>query len=294
MLKKFVEKPELVDNWQLFKKNNVSKTLRTDIDALENLNIETFIRSKWNNGGFESTLDSYLKKNNLSREQFEELYQHPYKGVGGYTVKTTDGKVGSALQKGWLIDVDFEKLIKLRNDIYVDNLPNSTTVFQKVICPDGKISEWVKDANKYDKVGVVGSTVIAKDAAHLNTPAKLYDGLQLNYRSTSYSKDKAMYVVRYTTSGAAKAKIPVNKLDAVPEGIRKNCVAKPESKYPFTGNGFTPGTEGNLGTPELYISPKDAQEINQAVIVRIDVDGTETIVGYTKQTKDINHFILKE
>ena len=136
--------------------------------------------------------------------------------------------------------------------------------------------------------------MIAKDAAHLNTPAKLYDGLQLNYRSTSYSKTEPMYVVRYTTNEAAKAKIPVNNLDAVPESIRKNCVAKPENKYPFTGNGFTPGSDGNLGTPELYISPKDAQEINQAVIVRIDVDGTETIVGYTKQTKDINHFILKE
>lgn len=137
--------------------------------------------------------------------------------------------------------------------------------------------------------------MIAKDAAHLNTPAKLYDGLQLNYRSTSYSKDKAMYVVRYTTSGAAKAKIPVNKLDAVPEGIRKNCVAKPENKYPFTGNGFTPGTDGNLGTPELIVDPETVQEINQAVIVRIDVDGTETIVGYTKEmTENSKKFILKE
>jgi hypothetical protein len=56
------------------------------------------------------------------------------------------------------------------------------------------------------------------------------------------------------------------------------------------------GTEGNLGTPELYISPKDAQEINQAVIIRIDVDGTETIVGYTLRNVDAgtNHFILKE
>jgi hypothetical protein len=43
-------------------------------------------------------------------------------------------------------------------------------------------------------------------------------------------------------------------------------------------------------------TPKDAQEINQAVIVSIDVDGTETIVGYTKydSTLDTNHFILKE
>ena len=38
---------------------------------------------------------------------------------------------------------------------------------------------------------------------------------------------------------------------------------------------------------------KDAME-NKRIIVCIDVDGTETIVGYTKQTKDINHFILKE
>lgn len=70
-------------------------------------------------------------------------------------------------------------------------------------------------------------------------------------------------------------------------------MAVPDNKYPFTSNGFTPGTEGNLGTPELYVSLDDAQEINQAVIVRIDVDGTETIVGYTKRTKDINHYILK-
>ena len=106
----------------------------------------------------------------------------------------------------------------------------------------------------------------------------------MNYCSATnnYSKDKAMYVVRYTTNDAAKAKIPVNNLDAVPESIRKNCVATPDNKYPFTCNGFTPGTEGNLGTPELFVSYNDAQIISNAVIVRIDVDGTETIVGYTK------------
>ena len=55
--------------------------------------------------------------------------------------------------------------------------------------------------------------------------------------------------------------------------------------YPFTGNGFTPGSEGNLGTPELYVDldTYGASEIKDAVIVRIDVDGTEPIVGYVKE-----------
>lgn len=68
---------------------------------------------------------------------------------------------------------------------------------------------------------------------------------------------------------------------------------------------YTNKTISNIGTvtawitsykPPVLTTPKDAQEINQAVIVSIDVDGTETIVGYTKydSTLDTNHFILKE
>ncbi len=71
---------------------------------------------------------------------------------------------------------------------------------------------------------------------------------------------------------------------------------------PFTGNGFmlANGKDAHgkerLGTPEVVAKPP--QPVDKAVIVRIDSEGNEVIVGYSVERKingkKVKQFVLKE
>ena len=57
-----------------------------------------------------------------------------------------------------------------------------------------------------------------------------------------------------------------------------------ENKYPFTGNGNVPEA------PEILA--KERQTVSEAIIVRIDIDGTEIPVAVTK-VDELNNSIVK-
>jgi len=57
-----------------------------------------------------------------------------------------------------------------------------------------------------------------------------------------------------------------------------------ENKYPFTGNGNVPEA------PEFLA--KERQTVSEAIIVRIDIDGTEIPVAVTK-VDELNNSIVK-
>lgn len=291
---------------ELFEKNNVSKALLEDDDALENLDIATFARDSWDkpNDGFAADLENgTVDLKGMSKEEFLAAYKRVNQGVGGESIEGyKPDHFGEPLSSD-----EFNKIIAIRHEIYKKNRPDKNTVFQKVVCAED-IKSYVEGANARalkpgEMLGIGGSTLLAKDGKHMKTPADYCDGLQLNYKPGSgwtnpyYPVPKCIYVVRYTTDDPQNAKIPVHKLKEVPDDIKDDFVEKETNTYPFTGNGFTPASDENrLGTPEVMADP--AQSINKAVIVRIDEDGTETIVGYTIEKKVgkriIKQFVLKE
>ena len=274
---------------ELFEKNNVSKALLEDDDALENLDIATFARDSWDkpNDGFAADLENgTVDLKGMSKEEFLAAYKRVNQGVGGESI---EGYKPDHFGKPLSSD-EFNKIIAIGHEIYKKNRPDKNTVFQKVVCAED-IKSFVEGANSRalkpgGRLGVGGSTLLAKDGKHMKTPADYYDGLQLNYKPDSGGKNpyypvpKCIYVVRYTTDNPEKAKIPVHEIDEIPKDIKDDFVGKKTNTYPFTGNGFTPASDENrLGTPEVMVSDPP-QVIDKAVIVRIDEDGTETIVGY--------------
>lgn len=127
----------------------------------------------------------------------------------------------------------------------------------------------------------------AYDLEHGNINLHGLSKAELNYGTPEnnpyYSPPKSIYVVRYTTKKPHNARIPVHSMDEVPVNMQNNFIGVGDNnKYPFTGNGFTPSTmkKGGLGTPEVMVSKEHPQPIEKAIIVRIDSDGKETIVGY--------------
>lgn len=262
--------------------------------------------------GFESELrHGKVDLKGKTRAEFQEDYKHPSKGVAGMLdsnneqYKTIEGNP----PKKPLTKDTHRTLVDIRKDIYDNADVDEHSIFQKVVCCDKNFEKWIENANKWAKSGnkitMRGSVLLAKDAKHLKNPQDLYDGLQLNYgtpdNNAFYKPEdmKSIYVVRYTTNDYNNAKIPVHDLEELPDnpaGYRDHFVSTgDENKNPFTGNGFTPANGKDakgidrVGTPELKV--EGDQEVNKAIIVRIDADGTETVVGYKTEIDGVPQFV---
>ncbi len=232
----------------------------------------------------------------MNKKEFITQYRKANKGVKGTCLE------GYGPEKyGQLTDRESKELLRIRHEIHKNHPVDENTVFQKVVTC-GDIQAWVKSSNERaigGHLSIGGSTLRAADGTHLKTPSQIYDGMQLNYPGSPYKGCKKVYVVRYTSCTPEASKIPVHDINEVPEDIRGDFVEKRDNQYPFTGNGFTPGVNGNMGTPEIICNAPDGLHvISKAVIVRIDEDGTETIVGYTVEKrikgKKVKQFIVKE
>ncbi|WP_019038169.1 hypothetical protein [Psychroflexus tropicus] len=145
----------------------------------------------------------------------------------------------------------------IRNSI---PLPDGNTILQKVI-PKADIKKYLDGT--YNQIS--GFVTTAKDAKHLSTFEDVYYGMRLDYALNNGIKpfklsDGSFGVIRYKTS-TTDASVP--KLPSV------------DGKVPYTGNGFTGGSNGKLGVPEWqtpYNTPIDGAELWE-----ITSDGTETL-----------------
>lgn len=121
----------------------------------------------------------------------------------------------------------------IRNDI---PQLTSNTILQKVI-PKDDISKYL--SGQYTQVR--GYMTTAADAKHLNTFEDIYYGMRLDYSATSYSiADGSCGVIRFKAINASSAYIPKSPVNG----------GNIADAFPFTGHGFTSGTNGRLGVPE--------------------------------------------
>lgn len=143
----------------------------------------------------------------------------------------------------------------IRNSIPI---PDGNTLLQKVI-PKSQISKYT--SGEYTQIGGFVST--AKDAKHLNTFEDVYQGMRLDYPGTQFNlTDGSCGVIRYKTP---TPNLDVPKLKGTPD----------DAPLPFTGNGFTGGNNGKLGTPEWkspFNTPTDGAELYE-----LFSDGTEIL-----------------
>ncbi len=163
----------------------------------------------------------------------------------------------------------------IRNNIPI---PDANTILQKVI-PKADIAKYL--SGDYKQIG--GFITTAKDAKHLQTYDDIYYGMRLDYKLSDgvsqnfYLSDGSCGVIRYKTPNANTATIPKCPLNG----------GDITSPMPFTGDGFTSGTYGRLGVPELktgYLTPDDGAELWE-----IFSNGNETLRA--KFSSSLNKFI---
>lgn len=141
-------------------------------------------------------------------------------------------------------------------------MPDADTLMQKVI-PASDIEKYLDGT--YTQVG--GYVTRAEDVVQLSTYEEIYNSLRLDYPGSVYQPlaDDSLGVIRYTTDQAPKISIPY--------GPEMGGTVTEVS--PFTGNGFTKATNGQI-IPEFKCD--DFLKIkNGAQLIEIQKDGTEIL-----------------
>jgi hypothetical protein len=141
-------------------------------------------------------------------------------------------------------------------------MPDADTLMQNVIssCDIAKYMD-----GTYTQVG--GYVTKAEDVSQLSTYGDIYDSLRLDYPNSAYQSitDGSLGVIRYNTSEVSKIEIPYST----------EMGGKVTETAPFTGNGFTKATNGQI-IPEFkcdgYLDVEDG-----AQLIEISKDGTETL-----------------
>ncbi len=141
----------------------------------------------------------------------------------------------------------------IRNSI---PMPDANTLLQKVIHKN-QISKYL--SGEYNQIGGFVTTV--KDSKHLIIFEDVYQGMRLDYPSTQFKLSDGSYgIIRYKTQ---------NPNLTVPKRPEVNA------DLPFTGNGFTGGINGKLGTPE-WKSPNNTP-LEGAELYEVFSDGLEVL-----------------
>ena len=141
-------------------------------------------------------------------------------------------------------------------------MPDSNTLMQKVI-PASDVQKYLDGT--YTQIG--GFVTRAEDVTQLKTYDDIYNSLRLDYPDTAYDivSDDTLAVIRYNTNETSKIQIPYSsEMGGVTTGAD-----------PFTGNGFTKATNGQI-IPEYKMS--DFARIEDgAQLIEIGKDGIETL-----------------
>ena len=141
-------------------------------------------------------------------------------------------------------------------------MPDSNTLMQKVI-PASDVQKYLDGT--YTQIG--GFVTRAEDVTQLKTYDDIYNSLRLDYPDTAYDivSDDTLSVIRYNTNETSKIQIPYSsEMGGVTTGAD-----------PFTGNGFTKATNGQI-IPEYKMS--DFARIEDgAQLIEIGKDGKETL-----------------
>lgn len=139
---------------------------------------------------------------------------------------------------------------------------DADTLMQKVI-PAGDIEKYMDGT--YTQVK--GFMCRAEDVTQLKTYDDIFEGLRLDYPKSEYNPDSdvSLGVIRFKTEEYSKI--------SVPYGIEMGGVC--DDAFPFTGNGFTGATNGQI-IPE-YISNDFLPVSDGAQLIEIDKDGIEKL-----------------
>lgn len=141
-------------------------------------------------------------------------------------------------------------------------MPDSNTLMQKVI-PASDVQKYLDGT--YTQIG--GFVTRAEDVTQLKTYDDIYNSLRLDYPDTAYDivSDDTLAVIRYNTNETSKIQIPYSsEMGGVTTGAD-----------PFTGNGFTKATNGQI-IPEYKMSDFARME-DGAQLIEIGKDGKETL-----------------
>ncbi|MBQ6696768.1 MAG: transglutaminase domain-containing protein [Lachnospiraceae bacterium] len=166
-----------------------------------------------------------------------------------------------------LSNAEKETLRAIRESI---PMPDQNTLMQKVI-PASDIEKYMDGT--YTQVG--GFVTRAEDVAHLNTYDEIYSSLRLDYLDSPYKpmEDNSIGVIRYTTDETSKITIAYG-----PE-MGGTITEAP----PFTGNGFTKATNGEI-IPEFkcnsYLDIADGSQL-----IEIGKNGEQTLIGVYSETQ---------
>ncbi len=200
--------------------------------------------------GFSDNLPGYVAMQKITESDFKLIQQKPFDNM-------------TAVEKS--------RINKIRSTIPV---LDPCTVLQKVL-PKSDIEKYL--SGEYTQIG--GFLTTAKDAKHLVTFADIYYGMRLDYPGTNFIlSDGSCGVIRYKCSNAYAIIIPKCPANGGTE----------TSAPPFTGHGFTSGSNGRLGVPEWksgYFTPDDGAELWE-----VFADGSEVLRArfYISQNKFIS------
>ncbi|QUH28816.1 hypothetical protein [Vallitalea guaymasensis] len=142
--------------------------------------------------------------------------------------------------------------------------PTNDTIMQKVI-PQRDINAYLN--GDYTQVG--GYITKAQDVKQLNNYDDIFQSLRLDYEGTQFKpvSDDSIGIIRFKTPEASKIEIPYGKsMDGVIT-----------DEFPFTGNGFTAATNGQV-IPE-YKCQKYLDIYDGAELYSMAKDGTESLLG---------------
>lgn len=176
-----------------------------------------------------------------------------------------------------LIQSQSQNLIKLnsiRNNI---PLPNATTLMQKVI-PKSDIQKYLSGQYKSCK----GFMSTAKDSKHLNNYNDIYYGMRLDYQGSAFSiSDGSCGVIRF--------KAPNANTSIVPRSSNNVLAGVDDAPFPYTGHGFTSGTNGRLGVPEWKMNTFADLQNGEAELYEVFSNGTEVLKA--RFNKQLGQFV---
>ncbi len=155
------------------------------------------------------------------------------------------------------------------------NTPSLATVVQKPLTLD-QLVQYLQD-NDHRVAGYVHRL---EDVAHLNTPAKVVEGLGLSYPDSPFAvSDEFVFAVRWPIVGAELFRPPYGGVDvAAMRGMDGWVIEAP----PFTGTGFVPVT-----TPPIQEYKVESMRLpHGAEIYRFDRDAIETLVAIYDADRD--------
>ncbi|MEC0305036.1 hypothetical protein P4686_18770, partial [Terribacillus saccharophilus] len=140
--------------------------------------------------------------------------------------------------------------------------PDTDTVLQKVI-PSSDIEKYM--SGTYTQVG--GYVTRVEDVTQLKSYEDIYHSLRLDYPGTVYNplSNDSMGIIRYTTNEVSEVSIPYGPSMG---GTIKDAP-------PFTGNGFTKATNGQI-IPEFKCN-KFLDVSDGAQLIELRSDGTELL-----------------